>query len=239
MLLQVEGLSVAYGKAEAVRAVALDVAEGEIVTILGANGAGKTSALSGVMGLLAHRGLITFDGEDVSGLRPEQRLALGLSLVTEQRDLFARLSVMENLELGAFRRGREAAAGSLERIFNFYPRLRERKKQIAGTLSGGERQMLAIGRALMSCPKLLMLDEPSLGLAPLIVQETMKTLQRLAGEGISILLVEQNARAALGIAQRGYVMEGGSMVLEGSAGDLLANKRLEAIYLGGPSVSYL
>ncbi|MEW6769689.1 MAG: ABC transporter ATP-binding protein [Pseudomonadota bacterium] len=231
-LLKVSAASVAYGKVEAVRSVSLDVGAGEIVTIIGANGAGKTTLLNAVMGILPLKGSVTFAGEPISRLEIEDRVAMGLSIVPEHRELFGTMTVEENLQLGAFRAPRAEAANALERVNTLFPRLKERRTQLAGTLSGGEQQMLAMGRALMGQPKLLMLDEPSLGLAPLIVADIFRTVSELRQAGVAVLLVEQNARAALAIADRAYVMELGDFVLNGSAKEIADDKRVAASYLG-------
>jgi branched-chain amino acid transport system ATP-binding protein len=231
-LLSVTGAHIAYGKVEAVRGVSLDIAGNEIVTIVGANGAGKTTLLNAIMGVLPLKGRVAFAGADLGRLEIEDRVALGLGLVAEHRELFASMDVEDNLELGAFRVGRARAASAFERVYTLFPRLKERRKQLAGTLSGGEQQMLAMGRALMGAPKLLMLDEPSLGLAPIIVADIFRTIGELRSAGVSVLLVEQNAQAALKIADRAYVMELGEFILEGKAGDIAANERVAASYLG-------
>jgi branched-chain amino acid transport system ATP-binding protein len=231
-LLSVADAHIAYGKVEAVRGVSLDVADNEIVTIIGANGAGKTTLLNAVMGVLPLKGRVAFAGRDLARLEIEDRVAQGLSLVAEHRELFASMNVEDNLQLGAFRVGRAQAASSFERVYTLFPRLKERRKQLAGTLSGGEQQMLAMGRALMGATKLLMLDEPSLGLAPIIVADIFRTIGELRSAGVSVLLVEQNAQAALKIADRAYVMELGEFILEGKAGDIAANERVAASYLG-------
>jgi branched-chain amino acid transport system ATP-binding protein len=231
-LLSASDVHVAYGKVEAVRAVSLDVAGNEIVTIIGANGAGKTTLLNAIMGILPLRGRVTFAGADIARLEIEDRVAAGLSLVPEHRELFATMNVEDNLQLGAFRIAKTVAAQSFERVFALFPRLKERRKQLAGTLSGGEQQMLAMGRALMGAPKLLMLDEPSLGLAPIIVADIFRTIGELRASGVSVLLVEQNAQAALEIADRAYVMELGEFILDGPAKDIAANARVAASYLG-------
>ena len=223
---------VAYGKVEAVRSVSLDIAENEIVTIIGANGAGKTTLLNAIMGILPLKGRVTFAGGDLARFEIEDRVAAGLSLVPEHRELFATMNVEDNLELGAFRVARAQAKDSFERVYTLFPRLKERRKQLAGTLSGGEQQMLAMGRALMGAPKLLMLDEPSLGLAPIIVADIFRTIGELRASGVSVLLVEQNAQAALRIADRAYVMELGEFILSGRANDVAANARVAASYLG-------
>ena len=231
-LLQVSDVHIAYGKVEAVRGVSLDVAANEIVTIIGANGAGKTTLLNAIMGILPLRGGVGFAGNDLARLDIEDRVAAGLSLVPEHRELFAAMSVEDNLRLGAFRIGKTLAAQSLERVFTLFPRLKERRRQLAGTLSGGEQQMLAMGRALMGAPKLLMLDEPSLGLAPIIVADIFRTVSELRASGVSVLLVEQNAQAALQIADRAYVMELGEFVLQGAAKDVASDARVAESYLG-------
>jgi len=231
-LLAVSDAHIAYGKVEAVRGVALDVGDNEIVTIVGANGAGKTTLLNAIMGVLPLKGRVDFAGADLGRLEIEDRVALGLSLVAEHRELFASMNVEDNLELGAFRVGRAQAAATFERVYALFPRLKERRKQLAGTLSGGEQQMLAMGRALMGAPKLLMLDEPSLGLAPIIVADIFRTIGELRSAGVSVLLVEQNAQAAFKIADRAYVMELGEFILEGKASDIAANERVAASYLG-------
>jgi branched-chain amino acid transport system ATP-binding protein len=231
-LLSVSSAHIAYGKVEAVRSVSLEVATGEIVTIIGANGAGKTTLLNAIMGILPLKGGVTFAGQDMAQLDIEDRVAAGLSLVPEHRELFGTMNVEDNLQLGAFRIGRSVAARSLERVYTLFPRLKERHKQLAGTLSGGEQQMLAMGRALMGAPKLLMLDEPSLGLAPIIVADIFRIIGELRASGVSVLLVEQNAQAALQIADRAYVMELGEFILNGPAKDIAANTRVAASYLG-------
>jgi branched-chain amino acid transport system ATP-binding protein len=231
-LLQVSDVHVAYGKVEAVRAVSLDVAENEIVTIVGANGAGKTTLLNAIMGILPLKGRTFFAGEDIARLDIEDRVAAGLSLVPEHRELFASMNVEDNLKLGAFRMTKSVTATAFERVYALFPRLKERRKQLAGTLSGGEQQMLAMGRALMGAPKLLMLDEPSLGLAPIIVADIFRIVGELRAAGVSVLLVEQNAKAALEIADRAYVMELGKFILSGPASAIAANQRVAASYLG-------
>jgi branched-chain amino acid transport system ATP-binding protein len=237
-LLKIDDAHVAYGKVEAVRGVSLDVAENEIVTIIGANGAGKTTLLNAIMGILPLKGGVNFSGRDLARLQIEDRVAAGLSLVPEHRELFATMSVEDNLKLGAFRIARARnlrkarALQSIELVYALFPRLKERRKQISGTLSGGEQQMLAMGRALMGTPKLLMLDEPSLGLAPIIVADIFRTIGELRSSGVSVLLVEQNAQAALQIAGRAYVMELGEFVLHGAAKDIASNERVAASYLG-------
>jgi branched-chain amino acid transport system ATP-binding protein len=231
-LLSVSDVHVAYGKVEAVRAVTLDVGDNEIVTIVGANGAGKTTLLNAIMGILPLKGRATFAGEDMARLDIEDRVAAGLSLVPEHRELFATMNVEDNLQLGAFRIAKAATAIAFERVYTLFPRLKERRKQLAGTLSGGEQQMLAMGRALMGAPRLLMLDEPSLGLAPIIVADIFRIIGELRTSGVSVLLVEQNAQAALQIADRAYVMELGEFILNGPANEIAANQRVAASYLG-------
>ena len=231
-LLRVSDAHIGYGKVEAVRGVSLDVAANEIVTIIGANGAGKTTLLNAIMGILPLKGGVSFAGSDLARLEIEDRVAAGVSLVPEHRELFAAMTVEDNLRLGAFRIERAPAARSLERVYALFPRLKERRRQLAGTLSGGEQQMLAMGRALMGAPKLLMLDEPSLGLAPIIVADIFRTVSELRTSGVSVLLVEQNAQAALKIADRAYVMELGEFVLNGAAGEIASNARVAASYLG-------
>ena len=231
-LLTVADAHIAYGKVEAVRGVSLAVNDNEIVTIIGANGAGKSTLLNAVMGILPLKGRVRFAGEDLARLEIEDRVALGLSLVPEHRELFSTMNVEDNLQLGAFRVAKAQAAQSFERVYALFPRLKERRKQLAGTLSGGEQQMLAMGRALMGAPRLLMLDEPSLGLAPIIVADIFRTIGELRAGGVSVLLVEQNAQAALRVADRAYVMELGEFVLEGPASELATNERVAASYLG-------
>ncbi len=232
-LLGVTDVHVSYGKVEAVRSVSLEVADNEIVTIVGANGAGKTTLLNAIMGVLPLEGRVAFGAEDMARLEIEDRVAAGLCLVPEHRELFATMNVEDNLQLGAFRVAKAQAARSFERVYALFPRLKERRRQLAGTLSGGEQQMLAMGRALMGEPKLLMLDEPSLGLAPIIVADIFRTVTELRASGVSVLLVEQNAQAALRIADRAYVMELGEFVLSGKASDIAADQRVAASYLGG------
>ncbi|MBR0691900.1 ABC transporter ATP-binding protein [Bradyrhizobium lablabi] len=231
-LLTVADVHISYGKVEAVRGVSLDVGDNEIVTIIGANGAGKTTLLNAIMGILPLKGRTTFAGIDMAQSDIEDRVASGLSLVPEHRELFGTMNVEDNLQLGAFRIAKATAATSLEKVYTLFPRLKERRKQLAGTLSGGEQQMLAMGRALMGAPKLLMLDEPSLGLAPIIVADIFRTVSELRTAGVSVLLVEQNAQAALQIADRAYVMELGEFVLSGTAKQIASNKRVAASYLG-------
>ncbi len=234
-LLEVRGLCVAYGKVEAVHQAGLRVEEGRIVTVIGPNGAGKTTLLAALMGMLAARGSVRYAGTEITRVEPEERVSRGLCLVPERRELFAAMTVEDNLVLGAFHRYRKrdkTIAADFEQVYQLFPRLQERSRQLAGTLSGGERQMLALGRALMSRPRLLMLDEPSLGLAPLIVRDIFRVIAGLRETGVSILLVEQNARAALQVADYGYVLETGEIVLEGPSQDLASNPRVIESYLG-------
>ena len=231
-LLNVSDAHVSYGKVEAVRSVSLQVNANEIVTIIGANGAGKTTLLGAIMGVLPLQGGVSFAGEDLGRLEIEDRVALGLSLVPEGRELFAGMNVEDNLQLGAFRMPKARAADGFEHVYKLFPRLKERRKQLAGTLSGGEQQMLAMGRALMGAPKLLMLDEPSLGLAPIIVAGIFEIIAQLRKDGVSVLLVEQNAKAALQVADRAYVMELGEFVLNGKASEIATDERVAASYLG-------
>jgi branched-chain amino acid transport system ATP-binding protein len=232
-LLEARNLHIAYGRVEAVHDVSLRVEPGAIVTVIGANGAGKTTLLNALMGLLPARGEVFYQGQRLDDLEPEARVAQGLTLVPERRELFGALSVMDNLALGAFHRRRRAdLRAEIETVCRRFPRLQDRRMQLASTLSGGERQMLALGRALMAKPRLLMLDEPSLGLAPLIVQEIFRIIRDLKAAGVSILLVEQNARAALQVADYAYVLETGSLALEGPAADLAEDPRVVETYLG-------
>lgn len=239
IIVAVRGLSVSYGKVEALHRADLDVPAGGIVTVIGPNGAGKSTMLGAIMGTLppngSVKGEIVYAGAPVNALPVERRVAQGMCLVPERRELFASLSVEDNLLLGSFRRyraGEKNYAGEMDRVYEIFPRLKERRGQQAGTLSGGERQMLALGRALMAHPRLLMLDEPSLGLAPLIVQEIYQVIARLRETGVAILLIEQNARAALQVADYGYVLETGEIALHGRADELAANPRVIETYLG-------
>jgi branched-chain amino acid transport system ATP-binding protein len=234
-LLQVRDLVVSYGKVQALHGVSLDVEAGSIVTVIGPNGAGKTTLLAAIMGLLPSGGTVRYSGADQAGQEVEARVANGMSLVPERRELFGDLTVENNLRLGAFHRVRSGERGAdrdLEPVYKRFPRLRERSQQLAATLSGGERQMLAIGRALMAKPRLLMLDEPSLGLAPRIVRDILHIVAELRDTGVAILLIEQNARAALQIADRGYVLETGEVALSGTAAELSASPRIVETYLG-------
>jgi branched-chain amino acid transport system ATP-binding protein len=234
-LLQVSGLHAGYGRAEVLTGLDFELARGQVVTVIGPNGAGKSTTLNALMGLLPSRGRIVFDGQDLADTTLEERVMLGLALVPEKRELFGTMPVEDNLLLGGFRPMKLRVANwksGLERVYELFPRLKERRTQLAGTLSGGERQMLAVGRALMSQPKLLMLDEPSLGLAPLVVREIFAIIQRLRQEGVSILLVEQNARAALQVADHGYVLETGEISMQGPARELADDPRVIETYLG-------
>ncbi len=236
-MLKIRNLEVGYGKLKVLRRISLHVDPGEIVTIIGANGAGKTTMLNTISGLLRPwAGEITFNKEDISKARAEQIVFMGCSLVPEGRQVFSTMTVHENLLLGGYvhhaKKRRHISEEELERILGIFPILKERDKQLAGTLSGGEQQMLAIGRALMAKPKLIMMDEPSMGLAPLIVKEIFNIIKQLRDEGNTVLLVEQNAKAALGIADRGYVLETGRIILQGTADDLLSNRDVQRAYLG-------
>ena len=235
MLLEVEGLDVYYGAVHALKGVSLHAEPGEIVTLIGANGAGKTTLLRTISGLIrARAGTVRFDGRDLTRVPPHEIVGLGISQSPEGRMVFANLSVEDNLELGAYRRrDRAGILADRERVYSLFPRLMERRRQNAGTLSGGEQQMLAIGRALMSRPRLLLLDEPSLGLAPLLVREIFKTLVEINRAGVTVLLVEQNAHMALTIAGRGYVLETGRVRLTDKAASLLQNDEVKRAYLGG------
>lgn len=232
-LLRVQGLKVAYGGIQAVRGIDFDVGEGELVCLIGANGAGKSSTLKGIMGLAHPRGEVLFNGERLHKLPTHAIAARGLALVPEGRGIFGRLTVAENLDMGAFaRRDKAGIKADLARVYGLFPRLEERRAQLAGTLSGGEQQMLAIGRALMGRPRLLLLDEPSMGLAPLMVRKIYETVAAIAQEGVTILLVEQNANLALQMSQRAYVMESGVITLAGPSARLSADPKVRAAYLG-------
>jgi branched-chain amino acid transport system ATP-binding protein len=236
-MLRIRNLESGYGSLKVLRHISIHVSAGEIVTIIGANGAGKTTLLKTIAGLIrARAGEMLFEKEDITRLSPEKIAFLGCSLVPEGRQVFAPMTVLENLLLGGYvqfkRKKKNEVNRDLERIFGIFPRLKEREKQLAGTLSGGEQQMLAIGRALMARPKLIMMDEPSMGLAPLIVKDIFSIIGKLRDEGNTVLLVEQNAKAALGIADRGYVLETGRIILEENAEDLLSNRDVQRAYLG-------
>ncbi|MBI4913161.1 MAG: ABC transporter ATP-binding protein [Acidobacteria bacterium] len=233
-LLQVQAIDVAYGDIQVLHQLSFEVREGEIVTLLGSNGAGKTTTLRAITGLRPpSAGDIRFRGQSLQAVPPAARASLGMALVPEGRELWAQLTVRENLELGAYGpQARPHIGRNLERVFTLFPRLAERQKQVAGSLSGGEQQMCAIGRALMSEPSFLMLDEPSLGLAPLLVDQVMKTIAELHAGGITILLVEQNLHRALEVSQRGFVIETGRLRLQGSSAELAENPEIRAAYLG-------
>jgi len=235
LLLNVKNLHAGYGRAEVLHGLTITARAGKVITVIGPNGAGKSTLLNALMGVLPARGEIEYDGQPVGLLSLEERVMLGMALVPETRALFATMSVEDNLLLGAYRQvrlGQKDSAKSLNEVFMLFPRLRERRAQLAGTLSGGERQMLAVGRALMGKPALLMLDEPSLGLAPLVVRDIFATITALRATGVTILLVEQNARAALEVADYGYVLEMGEIALQGPAEDLAKDPRVIETYLG-------
>lgn len=233
-MLKVTDLNTSYGKIHAIRGINFEVNEGEIVTLIGANGAGKSTTLKTLSGMLApNSGSITFEGSEIAGEKPHRVTAKGIIHVPEGRRIFSRMSVQENLEMGAYlRKDKEGIEADYERVFSLFPRLKERIAQKGGTLSGGEQQMLAMGRALMSRPKLLMLDEPSMGLAPVVVETIFETIEALNEQGITILLVEQNANLALSIADRGYVLETGEIRLTGTGEELLTNEAVRKAYLG-------
>ena len=233
-MLTVNNINVYYGNIHAIKGISFDVNDGEIVTLIGANGAGKSTILKTVSGLLrARTGDILFEGQDIHATAPHKIVGLGLAHVPEGRRVFARMTVEENLEMGAFTQPNSAIEADIENVYQRFPRLKERRKQIAGTLSGGEQQMLAMGRALMSHPKLLMLDEPSMGLAPILVEQIFSIIQELHAGGTTILLVEQNAQAALDVADRAYVLETGRIVLSGTGAELMASDSVQKAYLGG------
>ena len=233
-LLKVDDIHVYYGSIHAIKGVSFEVFEGEIVTLIGANGAGKSTTLNTVAGLLRPRsGMITFEGKNIVGVGASKVVGLGMALCPEGRRVFQQMTVRENLEMGGFSRPNEEIPAALENVFNRFPRLKEREKQVAGTLSGGEQQMLAMGRALMSKPKLLMMDEPSMGLAPILVEQIFDIIKELHAAGTTILLVEQNAQMALSVANRAYVLGTGKITISGDAKDVLADDRVRAAYLGG------
>jgi len=235
LLLNVTDLHAGYGRAEVLHGLTITARAGKVITVIGPNGAGKSTLLNALMGVLSARGTVEYDGAPIGLSSLEERVMLGMALVPETRALFGSMSVEDNLLLGAFRQvrlGHKDSAKSLDEVFVLFPRLRERRAQLAGTLSGGERQMLAVGRALMGKPRLLMLDEPSLGLAPLVVRDIFATIAALRATGVTILLVEQNARAALEVADYGYVLEMGEIALEGPAEDLAKDPRVIETYLG-------
>jgi len=232
-VLQVENINVYYGSIHAVKDVSFHVEQGEVVTLIGANGAGKSTALNTVAGLLRSRtGIVHFLGEELRHVPGHKLVGRGMALVPEGRRIFQHMTVQENLDMGGYCRGGDKSA-DMERVFDRFPRLKERRRQVAGTLSGGEQQMLAMGRALMSRPKLLMLDEPSMGLAPLLVEQIFDIIRQLHADGTTILLVEQNAQAALAVADRGYVLETGRIVTEGTGTALLESDTIRKAYLGG------
>ncbi len=233
-MLKVEDINVYYGSIHAVRGVSFEVNEGEIVTLIGANGAGKSTSLNTVSGLLpARSGKIEFLGRDLHGIAPHKIVGLGLTQVPEGRRVFSQMTVEENLDMGAYTRAAGEVKDSMTDVYDRFPRLKERRRQLAGTLSGGEQQMLAMGRALMSRPKLLMLDEPSMGLAPILVDQIFEIIKELHSSGVTVLLVEQNARMALSIADRAYVLETGKVALSGSGANLMASDKVREAYLGG------
>ena len=233
-ILKVDDINVYYGSIHAIKGISFEVNEGEIVTLIGANGAGKSTTLNTISGLLHSKtGHIEFMGEPLNHVPSHKVVSKGLALVPEGRRIFLQMSVQENLDMGAFSRRGGNIDADMERVFEQFPRLKERRKQVAGTLSGGEQQMLAMGRALMSNPKLLMLDEPSMGLAPILVEQIFDIIQELNQHGTTILLVEQNAQAALSIADRGYVLETGKIVTSGTGTELLASPEIKKAYLGG------
>jgi branched-chain amino acid transport system ATP-binding protein len=232
-MLKVSGIETYYGNIQALKGIDLEVKEGEIVTIIGANGAGKTTTMKTVSGLLKpKRGKIEFMGEEITGARPDQLVKKGIALVPEGRAILAKMTVLENLEMGAFTRKDAEIGKDLEKVMNRFPILRERKGQLGGTLSGGQQQMLAIARALMSRPKLLLLDEPSMGLAPLIVADIFKIIKEINQDGTTVLLVEQNVRQALKIAHQGFVLETGKLIASGTSQELLNNAKVKEAYLG-------
>lgn len=234
-MLKVENLVVRYGMIEAIKGISFEVNDGEIVTLIGANGAGKTTTMHTISGLLKPtEGSILLDGVDITKIPAHKIVMMGLAQIPERRRVFASQTVEENLDLGAFtRKDKEGVAQDLERVYTLFPRLKERKKQLAGTLSGGEQQMLAMGRALMARPKILLLDEPSMGLSPLLVKEIFRIIAEINKQGTTILLVEQNAKMALAIADRAYVLETGKITLEGSGQELAASEQVQKVYLGG------
>ena len=235
MLLDVHDLHAGYGRAEVLTGLNFGLQAKQVVSVIGPNGAGKSTTLAALMGILPYRGKVLFDGQDLAGSTLEDRVMLGLALVPEKRELFGTMPVEDNLVLGGYRAMKLRVPNwrrEIERVYTLFPRLKERRTQLAGTLSGGERQMLAVGRALMSAPKLLMLDEPSLGLAPLVVRDIFSIIERLRSEGTSILLIEQNARAALAVSDHGYVLETGAFALDGPADALAHDPRVIETYLG-------
>jgi len=233
-ILKVDDINVYYGSIHAIKGVSFEVNEGEIVTLIGANGAGKSTTLNTISGLLHSRtGSVTFMGEKLAGVPAHKTVSKGLALVPEGRRIFQQMTVEENLEMGAYTQGGKDMAPDLEHVYELFPRLKERRRQVAGTLSGGEQQMLAMGRALMSHPKLLMLDEPSMGLAPILVEQVFDIIRSLHKEGTTILLVEQNAQMALSVADRAYVLETGKITLSGTGAELARSEEVRKAYLGG------
>ena len=233
-ILKVEGINVYYGAIHAIKDISFEVNQGEIVTLIGANGAGKTTTLQTISGLLHTRtGSITFQGQNITNIRADKLVSRGLAQVPEGRRVFLQMSVQENLEMGAYTQPQAGVPKDLEMVFELFPRLKERRNQVAGTLSGGEQQMLARGRAMMSHPKLLMLDEPSMGLAPLLVEQIFEIIKNLNKQGSTILLVEQNAQMALSVAHRGYVLETGKIVTTGTGEELIRSPEIKKAYLGG------
>ena len=233
-ILKVDNINVYYGSIHAIKGVSFEVSQGEIVTLIGANGAGKSTTLNTISGLLRSKtGSVTFLGEDLGKVPAHKVVSRGLALVPEGRRVFLQMTTQENLEMGAYTQSGKPDPADLEKVYEQFPRLKERRKQVAGTLSGGEQQMLAMGRALMSRPKLLMLDEPSMGLAPILVEQIFEIIRSLHNAGTTILLVEQNAQAALSVADRGYVLETGKVVSSGTGAELLASPAIKKAYLGG------
>ena len=233
MLLELDDIRLSYGKIQALHGISLTVEQGEVVALIGANGAGKTSTMRAISGLRTVTGKIVFDGRDITRLRADARVKLGLCLAPEGRGIFPGMTVLENLDMGAYtRRDRSAVQQDQTRVFDLFPRLAERRRQVAGTMSGGEQQMLAIGRALMARPKLLLLDEPSMGLAPMLIQQIFTIIGEIAEQGTTILVVEQNAQQALSRADRAYVLETGSIVKSGTGSELLADPSIREAYLG-------
>ncbi|ABC38628.1 ABC transporter ATP-binding protein [Burkholderia thailandensis] len=233
-MLRIKGLQVNYGGIQAVKGVDMEVRQGELVTLIGANGAGKTTTMKAITGLKPYSaGDIEYDGKSIKGVPPHELLKRGLAMVPEGRGIFARMSIVENMQMGAYlRNDKEQIKKDVERMFGFFPRLKERASQLAGTLSGGEQQMLAMARAILSKPKLLLLDEPSMGLSPIMVEKIFEVVREISKEGITVLLVEQNARLALQAADRGYVMDSGTVTMEGDAKQMLDDPKVRAAYLG-------
>ncbi|MEK6347168.1 MAG: ABC transporter ATP-binding protein [Burkholderia sp.] len=233
-MLTVTGLQVNYGGIQAVKGVDMEVRQGELVTLIGANGAGKTTTMKAITGLKPFSaGDILYDGKSIKGVPTHELLKRGLAMVPEGRGIFARMSILENMQMGAYlRKDKDGIKSDIERMFGFFPRLRERATQFAGTLSGGEQQMLAMARAIISKPKLLLLDEPSMGLSPIMVEKIFEVVREISKEGLTVLLVEQNARLALQAADRGYVMDSGTVTMEGNAKDMLDDPKVRAAYLG-------